>query len=305
MSVSDAWDETTPSSTSRMNRTTVVTDTGSNLAALDKTKHKIVTASSTASGFTKDHAYLFTEDGLSKLDLSSVQDHSHTSTAGDGGSFADIVGNNSDTIDLCLTKTTDLLRTDWIQTTTGSATIEDDTTPPRAIRLRPNGTSGSGATISYPHLKLDFSKNSTFTTGILIETATSCAYHTGVGADDITAADSNTRKYQAEFCTTTNNNWWLRTANGSAQSGSDTGVAINTSKNYIQMKHFPTLGTPEVDLYPTTSTVFQKTTNIPIDSTTTDSNIIKHSIKNNTAADRPLKTYGSRLVYTANDSGWF
>ena len=301
MSVSNAWTNSTPASTARNNRTGVISDTGTNLNALDKTKHKIVTCSSTGSGYTINHAYLFLEDGSDKVDLMSTDAHTHVDST-TGGAFIDILVANSKSFILGLTKTDELLKANWIQTVTSTGTIEDNTSGERYIRLRPNGTSGASATISYPHLKLDFGATSLFQAKLQIETASSLALHTGVGADDITAADSNTRKYQAEVCTATNNNWWLRTASGSANSASDTGIAISTSAVAINIVHYPTLGTPRADLLIDTGTVLQKTTNIPTSSATVADNLIKHSIKNSTAADRPMRVYASRLQYKVSDN---
>jgi len=301
MSVSTPWTNSTPASAARNNRTGVITDTGTNLAALDKTKHKIVTCSSTGSGYTLDHAYLFLEDGTDKVDLMSTDAHTHLDSS-TGGAFIDILVANPKSFILGLTKTDELLKANWIQTVTSTGTIEDNTTGERYIRLRTNGTSGAAATISYPHLKLDFGATSIFQAKLQIETATSLALHSGVACDDVTAADSNTRKLQAEVCTATNSNWWLRTASGSANSASDTGIAISANAVAINIVHYPTLGTPRADLLIDTGTVLQKTTNIPTSSATAADNLIKHSIKNSTAADRPLRVYASRLQYKVSDN---
>ena len=304
MSVSTPWTNSTPASTARNNRTGVITDTGANLAALDKTKHKIVTCSSTGSGYTLNHAYLFLEDGTDKVDLMSTDAHTHADST-TGGSLTDILIANPKVFVLPLTKTDDLLKANWIQTVTSTGTIEDSTdgtTGERSIRLRPNGTSGAASSISYPHLKLDFGATSVFQAKLQIETATSLALHSGVACDFVTDADSNTRKLQAEVCTATNSNWWLRTASGSANSASDTGIAITANRVAINIVHYPTLGTPRADLLVDTGTLLQKTTNIPTSNATAENNLIKHSIKNSTAADRPLKVYGSRLQYKVSDN---
>lgn len=298
------WTESTPGSVSKMNYMDLVSGTGAQLAALDKTKHRLVTCTSTGSGFTLDHVYLFSTDGTTAIDITSVASHDH-STSTTGGDLQTIFAANPAFCDLWLTKTDDLKKAQWIETVTSTGSIEDNTdgtTGERAIRLRTNGTSGATATISYPHLKLDFSKNSYFQTKLRVETATSIALHSGVACDDTSAADSNTRKYQAEVCTATNNNWWLRTANGSANSGSDSGIAFSANRVAIAMEHFPTIGTPRVDLYVDVASAFQKTTNIPTSGATADNNLIKHSVKNNTASDRPLLVYGSRLAYTISDN---
>ena len=301
MSVSTPWTNATPGSTARLNEVTVISDTGTNLAALDKTKHRLVFCTSTGGGLTVDHLYLVNAAENAFIDLGTVSAHTHADST-TGGALIDILIANPKSFILTLTKTDELLKANWIQTVTSTGTIEDNTSGERYIRLRPNATSGASATISYPHLKLNFGITSMFQAKLQIETASSLALHSGVNADDVTAADSNTIKYQAEVCTATNSNWWLRTASGSANSASDTGIAISTSAVAIKITHYPTLGTPRTDLQVDTGTLLQKTTNIATSGASTDVNLIKHSIKNSTAADRPLRMYGSRLQYSVNDT---
>ena len=196
------WTPAIPASAAKKNKTSVISDTGTNLNALDKTKHKIVVATYTASTYTLDHVYLFANDGVTKIDLTAVANHTHTSTAGDGGDLNGIFRNNVKYFDLNLTKTDDVKKAQWIETTTSTGTIEDNTdgtTGERATRLRSNATSGATSTISYPHLKADWSQNMFYMTKLRMETFSSIALHTGVGADDTSAADSNTKKIQAEL----------------------------------------------------------------------------------------------------------
>ena len=301
MSVSTPWTNATPGSTARNNKVTVISDTGTNLTALDISKHRVVFCTADGGQFVKDHTYTANADEDAWIDITAVSSHTHTDDTM-GGSIANIYAWNNDWYVLGLTKTNDLKKAQWIETVTSSGTIEDatdGTTGERSIRLRPNATSGSGSTISYPHLKANFGKPMLFSTKLRIETATSLALHTGVGADDITAADSNTRKLQAEVCTTTNNNWWLRTANGSATSQSDTGIAITTNRVRVDIEHAPDL----VEAYLYIDTVaLTKTTTLPTGGATLDVNLIKHSIKNSTPADRPMHMYGCRLQYYINDT---
>jgi hypothetical protein len=303
MSLGDKW-STTAGSDSKLNKVTVISGTGAYLATLTISAHKLVVCTSTGSGFIENHVYVANEAGDAWIDISVVGVHTHADST-DGGTFANILSNNELWCDLKLTKTNDLKKAQWIETVTGTGSIEDatdGTTGERSIRLRPNGTTDSGATISYPHLQIGFVNPALYQTKLRIETATSLALHTGVGADDVTAADSNTRKFQVEVCTTTNNNWWLRTADGSANSASDTGLAITTDRTAIKIKHVP--DTPETILYVddgSNSTSLVKTTDIPVTGASVDINLIKHSIKNSTGADRPMHTYGSRLSYYIND----
>ncbi len=299
MTNEEAWN-VTPHSDTRMNRMTNIPNTGTVLATLDKTKHGIFICTADGSGLFKDNLYFCNAAGDSLIRVKNELL---------GGGLASTFQEEPKYFDLNLTKTTDLYEVDWttakfwIRTVTSTGTVEnktDGTTGEHSIRLRPNATSGSGATISYPHLKLDWSKTATYQAKLQIETFSSLALHSGVGADDITAADSNTRKVQAEVCTVTNNNWWLRTANGTANSASDTGIAATANRVGIRINFLPTAS--EADLQIDAGTLLQKTSNIPISGATADNNLIKHSIKNSTAADRPLLVYGTRLSYTVSDN---
>jgi hypothetical protein len=303
MGLGSPYTEATPVSVSKINFMELVSGTGAELAALDKSKHRLVSCTSTGSGYTLDHVYLFSTDGTTAIDLSNIASHTHTSSS-DGGDIVDVFRANPKFMDLILTKTNDLDKANWIQTVTSTGSIANDTdgtTGERSIKLLTGATSGSGSTISYPHLQLNFTKRAIYQFKCRFSATTALAFHSGVGADDVTAADSNTRKFNAEVCTATNTNWFLRTADGTGNSTSDTGTAFTTSRVGIRIETFPDLGTPQVDMYIDAGTVFSKTSNIPTSSTTADNNLIKHSLKNSAAADKNLFMYGCRLRYTISD----
>jgi len=302
--VGGPWADTTPGSASKMNRVTIISGSGADLATLDKDEHVLAKCTSTGSGFTLNHVYQTSADGTSWIDISSTAAHTHSSTA-EGGGLVQIYAANSKFLDLALTKTQDLKKAQWIETivTTGSITdTTDGTTGERSIKLATGATSGGAATITYPHLQIDFSKRSIFQFKAKLTTLSSLALHSGVNCDLVTAVDSNTVKYDAEICTTTNNNWHLRTASGSNKSMSDTGTAATTNRVGIRIEHFPDLGTPEADMYIDAATVFQKTSDIPITGASDDATLIRHSIKNSTTADRPYDVFASRLVYYVSDN---
>jgi hypothetical protein len=304
MSMGDAYSEKTVYSASKSNKTSVISGTGAYLAALDKTKHKLVAATSTSDGYTLDHLYLYTEDGTSKIDLLSVQSHDHTS-ADTGGILETVFSNNPSLCDLWLTKTNDLMKAQWNQTVTSTGTIVDDTdgtSGERSIKLLTGATSGSGSTISYPHLAIDYSQRSFFAFKARLSSTANVAVHSGVRADDTTAADSNNKKYDAEVCTTIGANWLLRSADGTSNTASDTGTAATTNRVGISIEHFPDLGTPRLDMIIDAGSVFSKTTNIPTSGQGDKANLIKHSLKNSAAADKNYYVYGSRLVFYINDN---
>ena len=216
-------------------------------------------------------------------------------------------GANSKFMLLVLTQSNDNMKAQWNQAVTSTGTISDDTdgtSGARSIKLLTGSTSGATSTIYYPHLKLGFSEPSVFVSKVRIETTSSVACRSGIAADSWSASDSNTRKYNAEVCTTVNNNWHLRSANGSVNSQSDTGTAMTTSAVAIRISHHPELGVPEISLSVDGATELQKTSHVPTDGTTASDNIIKHSIKNSTAANRNYFVYGSRLSYLVEDD-WF
>jgi len=98
MALGDEWDETTAGSASKLNGMTVIYGTGSYLAGLDKTKHRLLVATTTNSGFTKDHLYLCSDDGTEVFDLSDVNEHTHTSSDS-GGRFNTILIENTGVMD--------------------------------------------------------------------------------------------------------------------------------------------------------------------------------------------------------------
>ncbi len=304
VSPGDPHTETTPESVSKLNFMTLISGTGAELAALDKSKFRLATCTSTGSGFTLNHVYITSTDATTWIDISSMAAHTHTSSS-DGGDIVDVIIANPNFFDLCLTGTSDLKKAQWTETIVTTGTITDEGTGERDILLSTGTTSGGAATIQYPHLVLGFSERSVYQTSVQLSATTSLAFHTGVNADNVTAADSTTQKYNAEVCTATNTNWFLRSADGTTATTSDSGTAFTTGRVAIAIEHYPDLGTPRLDMYlGTTSrgTVFQKTTNIPVSSTTVNDNLIKHSLKNSTTANKTCKIFGSRLRFTAFDT---
>ena len=307
MSISGPWETKSPASVSRKNKTSILTLSGTDINSLDKTKYKLVACNATGSGYTINHVYHFSDDGSQVDDLTDLTNHLHTTTSGQGGHIRDIYAANPEHFNQSMCRPTDWVKALWNQTVSGTGTIEDGTggNGERYIRLRPNGTSGSGATISYPMAaNAGFPHHSLMGYVYQLETASSLAFHIGWNADDITAADSNTSKVQLEVCTATNNNHWLRTANGTNNSASDmgSGTAITTNKTSCQFLNWNT-GTPSVTAQVNATNSFTKTTHIATSGSNTLGNIMKFSVKNSTGADRPLRAYGAHLSFTT-DSSW-
>ncbi len=308
MSLGDIWATTTPGSVSKLNKMTVISGTGAYLAALVKDNHTLYVCTSTGSGFTIDHVYLCSADGTTTFDLSQVQVHDHSATV-EGGSLWSILKANRETIDSGSKYIFRPKKTDWVEVVDGTGSVADDvdgTSGEHSVKLATGATSASSSAIRIPSLGLDFSKNSFFKSLIKFGTASSIAARLGYGMQGLNEVDDNDRKYGAEVCTTVNNNWFIRTSTGSASSASDSGTsAMVTTRQVIRCDHFP--DTPKVDLYINEGTAFTKTTNIPVTYSDTQpiaDKIYRQVVKNNTAADRTMFCYGSRLVYQTT-STWF
>jgi len=310
MGLGDEWTETTPGSVSKLNTSTVIYGTGAYLAGLDKSKHKLLVCTSTGSGFTLDHVYLCSTDGTTAIDISDINNHTHSSTAGDGGSFIDVIlGGGYDVYDTGLLGFINLTADDsgmFRESETGTAawsTQTDGTTGERYMQADTGGTTASTATCHMPiNLQMNKSRNSWFVAKHKIGTATSIAIKCGYGMEDLAAADSNTRKYGAELCTTVNNNWFAASANGTTRSSSDTGTVMTTNKRGITALCYP--GTPKMDLYVETASVYTKTSNIPTTSAANEPSraaLFRYTIKNNTGASRLFNFYGARLTYVVDD----
>lgn len=298
------WTDALEGSVAKLNLMMVISGPGADLAALPKSQYVILKCTVDGGGLLKDHVYQTSADGTQLIDLSGIASHTHTSNS-TGGSLVAIYQGNSKMMDLSLTKVLDLKKAQWLETATSGGTAEDNTdgtTGERSIRLRTNATSGGAYMITYPHLKIDFSKRALFQFKARIETMTNLALHSGVNADNVTVTDTNTVKFDAEICTTTNNNWHLRTASGSNKTMSDTGIAATTNRVGIKIEHLPDVTPAETDMYVDASAVFRKTSDIPVSGASADNNLIHHSIKNSIAGDRPYHIYGSRLVYYVSDN---
>lgn len=300
------WSTTTPGSDSKLNGMMIIEGPGDDLTGLDKTvyKHIYCTVDETAGGLLAGHRYHASVDELSWVDETGVIDHTHTGTD-DGGNVVDIFRANPLYQDLYLSYL-NAPAAKWVEGVTGTGgAVSDDTdgtTGERSLKLVTGATTTSTDNIKMPELMLDFSLRSFYQTKVRIGTFSSIAIHTGVQVDRLDVADSNTRKYGAEICTATNNNWFARSATGAANSASDTTITATANRTALRMEHYPDLGTPEVDLYIDANAVFQKTTDIPVDGATSETTLVRHAVKNSTGADRPFYIYGTRVCYYVADT---
>jgi hypothetical protein len=298
------WSTLTQASSAKKNKTSVVSGTGADLATLTKSQHVLVKCDADGGGLLNNHVYFANTAGDAFLDLSGIAAHTHSSAA-DGGTLFDIVRPNFKFMD---TGPEYMFNSDiakWVQTVGLGGAVTNDTdgtTLETSVKIDSLATSGGNATIGVRGPKLDFSKNSQFQVKLKLNNISTFAIHCGVNADDITAVDSNTQKYNAEVCTVTNNNWFLRSANGTSKTTSDTGTLATTAAVSIRIEHFPEQGVPDVDMYINGGTVFQKSSDVPITGTTGVTTLMKHSIKNSAAASRFALVHLNRLRYYINDT---
>lgn len=309
MSLGDAWDTTTPGSASKLNKVTVISGSGTYITGLTKADHILFRANDSTGGLTVDHYYGVSADGTSLIDLSDTNSHTHSSSS-TGGKLMDILRSNPDVLDSGQLFTSNVRKSLWVEVVDGTASVADDTdgtTTEHSIKLATGGTNGSSASIKQPGIEMDMSKRSWCKGMIRFGTASSLAFRFGFGADSLNASDADTRKYNAEVCTTVNNNWFIRTATGSARSATDSGTsAMVTTRQSLRLEHYPDLGTPKVDLYIDEGSVFTKTSNIPTTYASDDpapDDIFRQNLKNNTGSDRTAFLYGVRYAYQTS-SDW-
>ena len=233
MSLGEAWTETTPGSASKLNKVTVISGSGTYIVGLDKDNHILFRADTSTGGLTQDHLYMCSADGLSLIDLSDVDAHVHDSSAS-GGELFDIFRSNPNIIDTGFTLIAKPDKANWGNITTGTASIANDidgTDTAYSIKLSTGGTSGSFSSIHQPTgLQMDISTRSCFKALMKIGTASSLAFRMGPGQQLLSDVDANNRKYGADVCTATSNNWFVRSGTGSASSASDTGSSAMVSR---------------------------------------------------------------------------
>lgn len=284
---------------------TVPSGAGDDLAGLNKELHKLIVCTEDGSGLLKDHVYCANAEADAWIDISVTGSHTHSGD-NDGGSILNIFAGNPLFADTGAVFMHNIDKARWVETVVSTGTSANDTdgsTGELSFKLLTGATSGGAATLAMKGLKLDFSKRSSFQfKARLGATITTLALHSGVNADDVTDVDSNTAKYDAEVCTVTNTNWNIRTASGSGKTSSDTGIPISTSRIAIRLEHYPDVSPARVDAYIDANTVFQKTGDVPVTGTTAVAGLMKHSLKNSSAADRNYFVYANRLRYYILDN---
>lgn len=297
MAIGDAWTSLDGNSTAKLNQMTVISGTGAYLATLTAIGNgQIIACTSTGSGFTKNHVYIW--DTSAWVDVTNIA-HTHTSDS-DGGSIIGISRANPKFFDSNTRYMFYPQKAMYVQTVSGTGAITDDVTSSvYSIKLNTGGTNASGATIQIPALKLDFSKESYFETSVKLGSSASVATKLGPNMETATAADDNNAKYGIEQCTASSANWLIRTATGSAKSTQDSGTAVGTSQIGFRCEHYP--GTPKTDTYINTGSAITKTSDVATTGTSAVDNLYKLSIKNSTGASKTMFVYGARIAYYVND----
>ena len=314
MSTIEPWADDTEYSDARSNKMTMPHVTGDTLAGLDKSRFGLVkcVADQTGGGYLMDHLYLAPTDPDDPwIDVTKLQDHFHTD-ANDGGYITGIFINNPTWFMLQYTTKSELLKANWEQQTGSGGSIEDyDTGIENAIRLHTNSTNGGSAQVFQRHIQMNWGLAKMFQVKVIVQDLTNIALHAGVNVDDITVADTNTRKIGFEICTTlsppADQNWNVRSADGSNKSVSDTGIAFTADRTGLRLEHYPNASPPRIDAYLAINTttpgdVFEKTSFIPGDeNSTTDNNLLRFGFKNSTNSDRHFAMLGCRLIAKIRD----
>lgn len=307
MSSADAYDDSTPASVLRENLTGVISGTGTYLATLDYSKHKILVCTETGLGFTIDHVYLCEADGLGVVDISSSIPHTHTSST-DGGPLSDVFSSTIDYVDTGGLYMFNMLKADWVEviTSTGStseSTSETGFTNHKVLKVSTGATSGATANLKKLGMTQSWDKPSYFAITNSFSATTALSSHWGYSVEPLADADNNTRKYGLVNCTATNGNWFIRSADGSARSDSDTGTAFTTNVDSFVVKHNPSA--PSVSAYMNGTLLLTKTSNIPTtDSTTFRDPLWLFGIKNSAAADKVATLYKLKMGYYIDDDDW-
>lgn len=295
--IGDAWTDLDGITASKLNQMTIISGTGAYLATITAIENgQVVVCTSTGSGFTENHAYVW--DTSAWVDLTNVS-HTHTSSS-DGGSIIGLPRSNTKFFDSQARYTLYPQKVDYLQTTGAGAAITDDTTSSiYTVKLDSGTTSGSGATIQIPGLKQDFSKESYFQTGVTLNSTSNIATKIGPSMETVTAADDNNVKYGIESCSVSSANWLIRSATGAARSTQDSGTAVSTAQIGFRCEHYPS--TPKTDTYINNGSAITKSSDIPTTGAGTANNVFKLSIKNSTTASKTMLCHGSRIAYYVSD----
>lgn len=309
MSAASAWNDQTPGSVSRMNLMDVVSGTGAYLASLDYSKHKILVCTSTGSGFIIDHVYLCETDGSGVIDISSSIAHNHSGPT-EGGYLSKVFAASPEQVDTQTQFMFHIKKADFTETITSTGTTADVTSGVNfdgqtVTRVASGATSGATADLTLRGLKPTFSFPSYFALITSISSTASVAGHWGFQVERMQDADDNVRKYGAVICTATNGNWFIRSADGTARSDSDTGTAFSTSDTSIVLRHNSDLAIPSVEMFVNNVLVLTKTTNMPTTSTGTSRDaIFRYGVKNSAAADKQIHLKKLRFGYWIDDTSF-
>ena len=305
-----AWTDQTAGLATRMNKCTVISGSGTYLATLDKNQFKLFHCTADGDEFLKDHLYLIKGDGSAAIDLSGIELHTHESDS-DGGSYIHLYQGMAESIDSFDPHNLNIA--DWTEVSAGSGStleVSDDATfaDNKILKLSTGATISSGASLRIGSIEMAFSRESGFIALMKLEQTTDTASKWGFGMEGPTAADDNARKHGLIHCTSVNNNWFGRTADGDSRSDSDTGSAIDASKRFIQSICIPNVseintphGTPFQNTFLDGDLILSKTNDIPINGQGQRAQFWRFALKNNTGVNKTSLLYKVRWTYMASE----
>jgi hypothetical protein len=293
-----AWDETIVISKGKLNQMTVISGTSAYLAGLADVTNQIHLPADTGNGYT---AYnLFAWDGSINRNLSNVA-HGHTSLV-TGGDYQNIVYQNSKLVDTIRLWYYRPLVADWaITNDAGNTTAEDAATDPDSIKTTMAATLNNRSYAQWHGQKIDFAFPISFQAVVKFNTLiTSFAWNYGVNCELVGDVTDNANKMGWEICTTVNANYFIFAANGSARTGTDTGLVSDTT-NERALKFYYTPATNIV--WQVGATSGTKTTSVPsTGASTSRTQVIRNGEKTTAAAAKGFNWWGPRLLYVASDS---
>lgn len=293
-----AWDETVVISKGKLNQKEIMTGSSSALAALTNVVAQVHLPQDTGSGYLGYNLYAW--NGTIDVNLSNPP-HTHVGLT-TGGDFQNIVYGNSKLVDTLRLYYYRPLIADWAVTNdAGNTTAEDGTTNPASIKTTMAATLNNRSYAQWTGQKIDFAFPITMLVSVKFNTlVTSFAWNFGVNCELVGDVTDNTNKMGWEICTSVNANYFIFAANGSARTGTDTGLVSDTT-NERALKFYYTPATNIV--WQVGSTSGTKTTSVPSSGASTSrTQVMRNGEKTTAAAAKGFSWWGPRLCYIANDT---
>lgn len=297
-------------SDARFNAKMWTIDTDTNLFNMtDKIPGQFLLPRTTGNGFTKNVPVFRSVDDANTLIPVGLTTHHHGQyTASEGGALADILFYNIGNV-FAFLGSNFMKATFWTEVSgAGSSVQEEINTDAGELHLESGTASGGYANIRILSNTIDLAYMSIF--------MTRCTYNGpfttylskfGVNCEQISEANSNSRKsYGWEACSG-NSNWQCFSCDGTTRSTTSASFAVDGADDVFEAQHYP--GIPQIQFKRNhnTGTTVTKSNNIPTSGNTSTSRAYQMGITSTAAsATRVMHYKGSVLFGTqAGDWQWF